>query len=179
MVIKRCNTNGLTVGRANDICSYARNFCDGDKAETSNEWAILSFYSKPGAFSAKDDSGSAIVDNLGHIGGLLTGGAGTTPSSVVTYAAPIRRIRQIDSQQNTAIYPGDAGQAALSDQAISFLFPLFLRLLLLSPLLFLPTLSSSATLLLLLLLSTPFPVGWSSAELPGTSFVRPSVSCGT
>ncbi|KAK0225014.1 hypothetical protein EDD85DRAFT_980166 [Armillaria nabsnona] len=89
MVIKRGNTTGLTVGRANDICSYARIYDDDDKAETSKEWAILPFDSKSGAFSEKGDSGSVIVDGLGRIGGLLTGGAGTTTSSDITYATPI------------------------------------------------------------------------------------------
>ncbi|KAL6303779.1 hypothetical protein BKA93DRAFT_898944 [Sparassis latifolia] len=89
MVIKRGNTTGLTVSRANDICSYARNYYDDDKAKTSKEWAILPFDSKSGAFSAKGDSGSVIVDGLGRIGGLLTGGACATPSSDVTYATPI------------------------------------------------------------------------------------------
>ncbi len=89
MVIKRGSTTGLTVGRANDICSYARIYYDDDKAETSKEWAILPFDSKSGAFSEKGDSGSVIVDGLGRIGGLLTGGAGTTSSLDITYATPI------------------------------------------------------------------------------------------
>jgi hypothetical protein len=89
MVIKRGNTTGLTVGHANNIYSYARNYYDGDKAETSKEWAILPFDSKSGAFSDRGDSGSVIVDGLGRIGGLLTGGAGATPSSDITYATPI------------------------------------------------------------------------------------------
>ncbi|GBE84426.1 predicted protein [Sparassis crispa] len=89
MVIKRGNTTGLTVGCANDICSYARKYYDDDKAKTSKEWVILPFDSKSGAFSAKGDSGSIIVDGLGRISGLLTGGAGATPSSDVTYATPI------------------------------------------------------------------------------------------
>lgn len=55
----------------------------------SQEWAILPFESKSGPFSDKGDSGSVIVDGLGRIGGLLTGGAGATPSSDITYAMPI------------------------------------------------------------------------------------------
>ncbi|PBK75246.1 hypothetical protein ARMSODRAFT_929310 [Armillaria solidipes] len=89
MVIKRGNTTGLTVGRANNICSFAHNYYDDDKAETSKEWAIFPFDSKSGAFSDKGDSGSVIVDGLGRIGGLLTGGAGTTSSLDITYATPI------------------------------------------------------------------------------------------
>ncbi|KAF8503721.1 hypothetical protein F5888DRAFT_1631617 [Russula emetica] len=89
MVIKRGNTTGLTVGRANDICSHACNYYDCDKAETSKEWAIFTFDSRSGAFSAKGDSGSVIVD------GLLTGGAGATPSSDVTYATPISFLKRM------------------------------------------------------------------------------------
>ncbi|KAK0458222.1 uncharacterized protein EV420DRAFT_1544249, partial [Desarmillaria tabescens] len=89
MVIKHGNTTNLTVGRANDICSYARNYYNDDKAETSKEWAILPFDSKSGPFSAKGDSGSVIVDGQGRIGGLLTGGAGAMSSSDITYATPI------------------------------------------------------------------------------------------
>jgi hypothetical protein len=89
MVIKRGNTTGLTIGRANDIYSYARIYYDDGNTETSKEWAILPFDSKSGPFSAKGDSGSVIVDSLGRIGGLLTGGSGFTPSSDITYATPI------------------------------------------------------------------------------------------
>jgi hypothetical protein len=89
IVIKRGNTTGLTVGRANNICSYTRIYFSDSKAETSKEWAILPFDSKSGAFSAKGDSGSVIADGRGRIGGLLTGGAGATPSSDITYATPI------------------------------------------------------------------------------------------
>ncbi|KAJ7439344.1 hypothetical protein FB451DRAFT_1302210 [Mycena latifolia] len=89
MVIKRGNTTGLTVGRANDICSYTRNYYGDDTAKISKEWAILPLDYKSGAFSDKGDSGSVIVDGLGRIGGLLTGGAGATTSSDITYATPI------------------------------------------------------------------------------------------
>jgi len=90
MVLKRGNATGLTIGRANNIFSYVRNYYDDGNAETSKEWAILPFDSNSGAFSARGDSGSVIVDGLGRIGGLLTGGAGSTPSSDVTYATPIQ-----------------------------------------------------------------------------------------
>jgi hypothetical protein len=89
MVIKRGNTTGLTVGRANNIFSYARNYYNDNKTKTSKEWAILPFDSKSASFSAEGDSGSVIVDRLGRIGGLLTGGTGATPSLDITYATPI------------------------------------------------------------------------------------------
>ncbi|KAF8555076.1 hypothetical protein OG21DRAFT_956385 [Imleria badia] len=88
MVLKRGNTTGLTVGRANTIFSYVR-YYDDDKAATSKEWAILPFDSKSCKFSDKGDSGSVIVDGLGRIGGLLTSGAGSADGSDITYATPI------------------------------------------------------------------------------------------
>ena len=89
MVIKRGSATGLTVGRANNVCSYARTYCDGDNAETSKEWAILPSDYESGPFSAKGDSGSVIVDGLGRIGGLLVSGAGIASHPDITYATPI------------------------------------------------------------------------------------------
>jgi hypothetical protein len=89
MVLKRGRTTGLTVGRANNIFSYTRNHPGDNDSGVSKEWAILPFDNESGAFSAKGDSGSAVVDGAGRIGGLLTGGAGTTDSSDVTYVTPI------------------------------------------------------------------------------------------
>ncbi|KAK7030280.1 hypothetical protein VNI00_014297 [Paramarasmius palmivorus] len=84
MVLKRGNATGLTIGRANNIISYTRQ----GEGDISKEWAILPFDSKSGAFAAKGDSGSVVVDGRGRIGGLLTGGAGLTCSDI-TYATPI------------------------------------------------------------------------------------------
>jgi hypothetical protein len=90
MVLKRGNTTGLTVGRANDVCSYTQNYSDDVySTKVSKEWAILQFDSESGPFSDKGDSGSVIVDGLGRFGGLLTGGAGTATSLDITYATPI------------------------------------------------------------------------------------------
>ncbi|KAG8906989.1 hypothetical protein FRB99_005631 [Tulasnella sp. 403] len=95
-VLKRGNTTGLTVGCANDVFSYARYYHDDGTAETSKEWAILPFDFKSGAFLDKGDSGSVIVDCLGRIGGLLTGGAGaaTNPEIDIAYATPINFLLQ-------------------------------------------------------------------------------------
>jgi hypothetical protein len=89
MVIKRGSTTGLTIGRANNLCSYARKYYNDGQAETVKEWAILSLNSKSGVFSARGDSGSVIVDKLGRIGGLITSGAGSIKSLDITYATPM------------------------------------------------------------------------------------------
>ena len=91
MVIKRGLKSGLTVGRANNIISYTRKYFEDVPPKDSKEWSIFG-YDKSRAFSAKGDSGSAIVDGEGRIGGLLTGGAGTETSLDITYATPISFI---------------------------------------------------------------------------------------
>ncbi|KAI0797796.1 hypothetical protein C8Q75DRAFT_801713 [Abortiporus biennis] len=52
-----------------------RNDCSQDTGDGSKEWGIYNYDNNSGVFSAPDDSGSIIVDGLGRIGGLLTGGA--------------------------------------------------------------------------------------------------------
>ncbi|RPA94248.1 hypothetical protein L873DRAFT_1702188, partial [Choiromyces venosus 120613-1] len=92
LVMKRGNTTGLTVGRANDILSFVRNYFDNGETKTSKEWAIYPYDNKSGPFAAKGDSGSAIVDCLGRLGGLITAGGGLTDPSDITYATPISFI---------------------------------------------------------------------------------------
>jgi hypothetical protein len=94
MVTKSGSTTGLTIGRANNIFSYVRHYFSDDKSEISMEWAILPFDSKSGPFSAKGDSGSVIADGTGRMGGLLTGGAGATSSTDITYATPLSFLKK-------------------------------------------------------------------------------------
>ncbi len=72
--------------------SFVREYFDDRSQQTSKEWAILPYSTKSGAFSAPGDSGSVIVDGYGRVGGLLTGGAGITASSDMTYATPINSL---------------------------------------------------------------------------------------
>ncbi|KAH7910996.1 hypothetical protein BJ138DRAFT_1151683 [Hygrophoropsis aurantiaca] len=104
MVMKRGLTTGLTIGRANNICSYTRFYKGyGIEAAASKEWSILPHDKSSGPFSDIGDSGSVVVDGCGRIGGLLTSGAATTASSKVdiTYATPISFI--LKSMQNHGI----------------------------------------------------------------------------
>ena len=82
-VLKRGAATDLTIGRANNIESYTRSyFKDGERI--SREWAILPYDFDSGAFSAPGDSGAAVVDGRGRIGGLVTGGC-----QDITYATPV------------------------------------------------------------------------------------------
>jgi hypothetical protein len=87
-VIKNGNATDVTIGRATGIFSYVRQYFPNDTRQTSMEWAILPYDNKSGVFSAPGDSGSIIADGRGRIGGPLTGSAGKTESSDVTYATP-------------------------------------------------------------------------------------------
>jgi hypothetical protein len=92
IVLKRGKATGLTIGRANTIKSFSRNYFG--YGQVSKEWSILPFNHKSGAFSEQGDSGSIIVDGIGRIGGLLTGGSKRQKkeSADVTYATPIGTV---------------------------------------------------------------------------------------
>ena len=91
MVLKLGKATDLTVGRASTVFSVTRPYFGPSQKGLgeSMEWAILPFDKKSGAFSARGDSGSVVVDGAGRIGGLLTGGSGTTDSTDMTYVTPI------------------------------------------------------------------------------------------
>lgn len=88
LVVKSGNGTGVTLGRATGIMSFVREYFEDGAHETSRELAIYPYGNKEGAFSAQGDSGSIITDGKGCIVGLLTGGAGQTDSTDVTYATP-------------------------------------------------------------------------------------------
>jgi hypothetical protein len=94
MVIKRGSATGLTIGCGNNILSYTRHYFKDAEPQTSMEWAVLPYDKKSGPFSTEGDSGAVIVDGLGRIGGLLTGGAGLTDTLDITYATPIDFLKQ-------------------------------------------------------------------------------------
>ncbi|KAG6858137.1 hypothetical protein C0995_002343, partial [Termitomyces sp. Mi166 len=87
-VIKRGSTTGVTIGRANGVYSFVREYFSNNTYHTSKEWAILPYDKNSGVFSARGDSGSVIVDGDGQIGGMLTGGAGDMEALDITYATP-------------------------------------------------------------------------------------------
>ncbi|KAI0672614.1 hypothetical protein C8Q78DRAFT_1020432 [Trametes maxima] len=94
LVVKCGNATNTTIGRANGVFSVVRDYFSGNMAihQTSMEWAILNYDSKSEVFSKPGDSGSIIADIRGRIGGMLTGGAGMTGSSDMTYATPFNWV---------------------------------------------------------------------------------------
>jgi hypothetical protein len=90
LVVKNGNATGTTIGRANGIFSIVRDyFNDMSINQTSMEWGIINYDSKSDSvFSEPGDSGSAIADIRGRIGGMLTGSSGKMESCDMTYATP-------------------------------------------------------------------------------------------
>ncbi|KAG0639091.1 hypothetical protein HOY80DRAFT_113258 [Tuber brumale] len=91
VVIKNGAMTGTTIGRANNVSSYTRTCFVGEYME-SREWPVIATDNHSGPFSSPGDSGSCVADAFSRIGGILTGGSGSTPSSDITYVTPITFI---------------------------------------------------------------------------------------
>jgi hypothetical protein len=89
MVLKNGNTSKLTVGRLNTICAFVREYFNGVASEMSKEVSVLPRNSKSGPFSEPGDSGSVVIDGVGRICGIITGGDGPTDVSDCTYITSI------------------------------------------------------------------------------------------
>ncbi|KIJ12044.1 hypothetical protein PAXINDRAFT_163961 [Paxillus involutus ATCC 200175] len=87
IVVKNGATTGLTLGRATGIESIVREYKNYAIHSTSREIAVYPYSNKDGAFSAPGDSGSVVGDANYGIVGMLTGGAGQTDSTDVTYVS--------------------------------------------------------------------------------------------
>lgn len=102
LVVKNGSTTGTTVGRANGLESFTRIYNNYGIKRTSIEIAVLSYDSKRGKFSDAGDSGSIVLARDGRIVGILTGGAGPTDRTDITYLTPYWWVEQ----QIKAKYPG-------------------------------------------------------------------------
>ncbi|KAH7882038.1 hypothetical protein F5I97DRAFT_1931762 [Phlebopus sp. FC_14] len=85
IVVKNGATTGVRLGRTTGIESLVREYKDGAIHSTSRGIAVYSYSNKDGAFSAPGDSGSVVGDANYRIVGMLTGGAGQTDSTDVSY----------------------------------------------------------------------------------------------
>jgi hypothetical protein len=94
LVVKNGLTTGTTIGHVTGMESFTRIYNEYDIKETSMEIAVLPYGNMNGPFSAPGDSGSIVLDRNGRILGMLTGGAGTTHRTDVTYLTPYWYIEQ-------------------------------------------------------------------------------------
>jgi len=95
MVLKCGKTIGLTVGCATTFVSYTRKHLSNNDTAVSKELTTLPFDHSSGAFSAKGDSGSVVVDGAGRVVGILTSGGGSADSIDLTYITPIAFVMEI------------------------------------------------------------------------------------
>jgi hypothetical protein len=88
-VIKNGLMTHVTIRRATGIFSHVRQYFPNQISQTSMEWTILPYDNDSRVFPKGGDGGFVIVDGRGRFGGVLTGGAGKTTPSDITYATPI------------------------------------------------------------------------------------------
>ena len=114
IVIKNGGTTDTTVGHANGLESVKRTYPEhGITKQDSLEIAVV-FYGKGDGkvddkFSDVGDSGSIVLTREGKILGMLTGGAGTTLETDVTWLTPFWWLQeQIRKQYPSAFLYGVA-----------------------------------------------------------------------
>lgn len=88
LVVKHGLATRTTVGRTNGLDSFTRTYDEYGIKHTSIEIAVLPYDKKHGKFSNAGDSGSIVLARDGRIVGLLTGGAGATDETDITYLTP-------------------------------------------------------------------------------------------
>ncbi|KAJ3821936.1 hypothetical protein F5880DRAFT_1485141 [Lentinula raphanica] len=87
--IKHGASTLTTIGCINGFQSFKRNYCSLDQFD-SLEVAVYPYNAKSGPFSARGDSGAAIVGTNNDIIALLTGGHTSQKDSLdITYATPM------------------------------------------------------------------------------------------
>ena len=88
-VIKNTMATGVMIGCAMELLSVVQENHAYYGVKTSMEIAVHPYNHEDGAFSSPEDSGSIILDELGHIiVGLLTSGAGDAVDRDMTYLTP-------------------------------------------------------------------------------------------
>ena len=97
-VLKRGRTTNVTMGKVLKAIAYVRKHITGHETVVSKELAVIPLDKESGPFSAKGDSGAVVVDGMGRIAGIITGGGGATDSFDVTYVTPIDFILEVIHQ---------------------------------------------------------------------------------
>ncbi|KAJ3479860.1 hypothetical protein NLI96_g8767 [Meripilus lineatus] len=94
LVIKNGLATGTTIGRASGMESFTSVYTQRGHKKTSIELAVLHYGRRTGPFSAPGDSGSIVLTRDGGILGMITGGAGNTYGTDVTYLTPYWYIEE-------------------------------------------------------------------------------------
>ncbi|KAI5999616.1 hypothetical protein EDD15DRAFT_2237830, partial [Pisolithus albus] len=93
-VVKNGMRTGTTVGQLNGMESFTRVYDENGIKGTSTEIAVLPYGYMNSPFSAPGDSGAIVLDRNGGIVGMLTGGAGVTDNTDVSYLTPYWWLEQ-------------------------------------------------------------------------------------
>ncbi|KDR77004.1 hypothetical protein GALMADRAFT_155693 [Galerina marginata CBS 339.88] len=111
MVIKNGGMSNLTVGRLNNIRAFVREYVNDQPGEMSKELCVLPRDHKSGPFSARGDSGSAVIDGIGRVCGIITGGDGSTDNNDCTFVTSInfllKRLQSFGIDANIYPHPAD------------------------------------------------------------------------
>ncbi|KAM5532548.1 hypothetical protein V8D89_013754 [Ganoderma adspersum] len=102
LVVKNGLTTGTTAGYVNGLESFVYRYPEYGINQTSIEIAVVACDRTHGKFSDAGDSGSIVLARDGRIVGILTGGAGPTNETDVTYLTPYWWVEE----QIKAKYPG-------------------------------------------------------------------------
>ena len=94
LVIKNGLVTVTTVGRTYGLESFTHTYDEYCIEQTSIEIAVLPYDKTRGKFPDPGDSGSIVLDRTGRIVGILTGGAGPTDETDITYLTPYWWIEQ-------------------------------------------------------------------------------------
>ncbi|KAJ3478093.1 hypothetical protein NLI96_g10002 [Meripilus lineatus] len=94
LVVKNGLATGTTIGRASGMELFTRVYTERGHKKTSIDLAVLPYGRRTGSFSAPGDSGSIVLTRDGSILGMITGGAGNTYGTDVTYLTPYWYIEE-------------------------------------------------------------------------------------
>lgn len=88
LVVKHGMATGTTVGRVNGPKSFTRIYTYRGINLTSMEIAVLTHGQPYGKSSSRGDSGLVVLERSGRIVGIITGGAGPTDKTDISYLTP-------------------------------------------------------------------------------------------
>jgi len=90
MVVKHGSASNPTMGRPNTVRASVRTYpIDGQPGKMSKEVCVVPRNPKSGPLSACGDSGSAVIDGIGRVSGIITGGDAATDVSDCMFVTSI------------------------------------------------------------------------------------------
>lgn len=97
LAVKNGGSTGTTFGRVNGLESITCHYPEHGKALRALEYIVLGYdaaKSKNDKFSDLGDSGSFVAGRDGRLIGQITGGAGPTDSTDMTYVTPYYALKK-------------------------------------------------------------------------------------